>query len=162
MELVKNQKSLGFLNRLFWSQNLKTHPRHQQSTAILQARKVQTGGKIRTSLHAGEWVTSIDFSNAYFHIPIENQSRKYVRFHIQGQTYRFKALPFGLSTTPIEFKVVAKEDGFTQGYKNLPAPRCLVGKNQIPPSMSPAYTNSSSNFQEVHWLVNMQNMDPNI
>ena len=30
-------------------------------------------------------------------------------FHIQGQSYQFKALPFCLSTAPIEFTVVAKE-----------------------------------------------------
>ena len=32
-----------------------------------------------------------------------------MRFHIQGQSYLFKALPFGLSTAPMEFTVVAKE-----------------------------------------------------
>ena len=31
------------------------------------------------------------------------------RFHVQGRTYQFKALPFGLSTAPLEFTVVAKE-----------------------------------------------------
>ena len=34
---------------------------------------------------------------------------KYLRFHIQGRTYEFKALPFGLSTAPMEFTVVANE-----------------------------------------------------
>ena len=32
-----------------------------------------------------------------------------MRFHIQGETYPFKALPFDLSTAPMEFTVVAKE-----------------------------------------------------
>ena len=32
-----------------------------------------------------------------------------MRFHIQGQSYQFKALPFGLSTAPMEFTMVAKE-----------------------------------------------------
>ena len=32
-----------------------------------------------------------------------------MRFHIQDKTYQFKALPFGLSTAPMEFTVVAKE-----------------------------------------------------
>ena len=54
-------------------------------------------------------VTSVDFKDAYFHIPIQEQSRKYLRFHVEGQTYQFKALPFGLSTAPMEFTVVAKE-----------------------------------------------------
>ena len=33
----------------------------------------------------------------------------YMRFHLQGRSYQFKALPFGLSTAPMEFTVVAKE-----------------------------------------------------
>ena len=70
---------------------------------------MQTLETIRTSLQQGEWVTSIDSKDAYFHIPIQEQSRKCLRFHVQGQTYQFKALPFGLSTAPLEFTVVAKE-----------------------------------------------------
>ena len=70
---------------------------------------METPETIRTSLQVGEWVTSIDFKDTYFHIPIHSQSRKYMCFHIQGQSYQFKALPFGLSTAPMEFTVVAKE-----------------------------------------------------
>ena len=71
--------------------------------------KMETPETIRTSLQQGEWVTSVDFKDAYFHIPIQAQSRKYLRFHVEGQTYQFKALPFGLSTAPLEFTVIAKE-----------------------------------------------------
>ena len=71
--------------------------------------KIGTPETIRTSLQQREWVTSIDFKDAYFHIPIQEQCRKYLRFHIQGQSYQFKALPFGLSTAPMEFTVTAKE-----------------------------------------------------
>ena len=70
---------------------------------------METPETIRTSLQQGEWVTSIDFKDAYFHRPIQESSRKYLRFHVEGQTYQFKALPFGLSTAPMEFTVVAKE-----------------------------------------------------
>ena len=70
---------------------------------------METPETIRTSLQQGEWVTSVDFKDAYFHIPIQEQSRKYLRFHVQGRTYQFRALPFGLSTAPMEFTVVAKE-----------------------------------------------------
>ena len=70
---------------------------------------METPETIRTSLQQGEWVTSVDFKDAYFHIPIQEQSRKYLRFHAQGRTYQFKALPFGLSIAPMEFTVLAKE-----------------------------------------------------
>ena len=60
------------------------------------------------------------------------QFRKYLRFHIQGWAYQFKALPFGLSTAPMEFTVIPKEVK-------------LVGESQIPPGLSPTYTRTSKN-----------------
>ena len=72
---------------------------------------METPETIRTS-QVGEWVTSIDFKDAYFHIPIHSQSRKYMRFHIQDKTYQFKELPFGLSTAPMDVTVVVKEVKF--------------------------------------------------
>ena len=115
VELVQNQTSLGFYNRLFLvpKPNNKWRPILDLSSLNLFLKaekfKMETPETIRTSLQAGEWVRSIDFKDAYFHIPIHNQSRKYLRFHVQGQTYQFKALPFGLSTAPLEFTVVTKE-----------------------------------------------------
>ena len=97
---------------------------------------METPETIRTSLQTGEWVTSIDFKDAYFHIPIHSQSRKYMRFHVQGRSYQFKALPFGLSRAP----------GFTEGYKNPPVPRRLVGESHVPPILSPAYTDLGSSL----------------
>ena len=115
VEPVENQNSLGFYNRLFLvpKPNNRWRPVLDLSTlnTFLNTGsfKMETPETIRTSLQAGEWVTSIDFKDAYFHIPIHSQSRKYMRFHLQGRSYQFKALPFGLSTAPMEFTVVAKE-----------------------------------------------------
>ena len=104
---------------------------------------------IRTSLQAEEWVTSIDFKDAYFHIPIHSQSRKYMRFYVQGWSYQLKALPFGLSTAPMVFTVVAKVVklmALQRGYKNPPVPRRLFGESHIPPNLSPAYTDLGSSL----------------
>ena len=115
VEPVTNQTSLGFYNRLFLvpKPNNRWRPILDLSTLNTflntESFKMETQETIRSSLQVGEWVTSIDFKDAYFHIPIHSQSRKYMRFHIQGQSYQFKALPFGLSTAPMEFTVVAKE-----------------------------------------------------
>ena len=46
---------------------------------------METSETIRTSLQQGEWVTSIDFKDAYFHIPTQEQSRKYLRFSCPRQ-----------------------------------------------------------------------------
>ena len=115
VELVHNQTSLGFFNRLFLvpKPNNKWRPILDLSKLNLFLKvekfKMETPETIRTSLQQGEWVTSIDFKDAYFHIPIQEQSGKYLRFHVQGRTYQFKTLPFGLSTAPMEFTVLAKE-----------------------------------------------------
>ena len=118
VEPVENQNSLGFYNRLFlvpkpnnrWRPVLDLSTLNTLNTFLnTELFKMETPETIRTSLQAGEWVTSIDFKDAYFHIPIHSQSRKYMRFHLQGRSYQFKALPFGLSTAPMEFTVVAKE-----------------------------------------------------
>ena len=71
--------------------------------------KMETPETIRLSLQRGEWVTSLDFSDAYFHIPISQRSRKYLRFFLGKKAYQFTALPFGLATAPLEFAKVVKE-----------------------------------------------------
>ena len=115
IEKVTQPKSLAFLNRLFLvpKPNNKWRPILDLSALNKFLKvgtfKMETPETIRTSLHQGEWVTSIDFKDAYFHIPIHPQSRKYLRFHLLGQSYQFKALPFGLSTAPMEFTTVVKE-----------------------------------------------------
>ena len=40
-------------------------------------------------------------------------------------------------------------DGHTQGYKNPPIPRRLVGESQIPPGLSPAHSKSSENMLRI-------------
>ena len=155
VEPVSNQTSLGFYNRLFLvpKPNNKWRPILDLSNLNqflkVEKFKMETPETIRTSLLQGEWVTSVDFKDAYFHIPIQEQSRKYLRFRVQDRTYQFKALPFGLSTAPMEFTVVPKEvklNGHTQGYKNPPVPRQLVGESQIPPNLSPTYPNACQNM----------------
>ena len=154
VEPVANQNSLGFYNRLFLvpKPNNRWRPVLDLSTLNTflntESFKMETPETIRTSVQVGEWVTSIDFKDPYFHIPIHSQSRKYMRFHIQGQSYQFKALPFGLSTAPMEFSggQRGQTDGFTEGYKNPLVPRRLVGESYIPPNLSPAYTDLGSSL----------------
>ena len=67
---------------------------------------------IKTKDQAGEWVASIDLTDAYFHVPIHPKFQKYLRFHVQGQAYQFRALPFGIATAPLEFTRVVKEVKF--------------------------------------------------
>ena len=106
VEKVVIRSSLAFYNRLFLvlKLNNKWRPILDLSTLNLfletKIFKIETPETIRLSLQQGEWVTSLDFSDAYFHIPIAQRSRKYLRFHLNKVNYQFKALPFGLATAP--------------------------------------------------------------
>ena len=61
------------------------------------------------NLGSGKWVKALDFSEAYFQFPISSRSRKYLKFHLNRQTYHFTALPFSLAVAPLEFTRVVKE-----------------------------------------------------
>ena len=92
-------------------QQMEANPGLEQSKPFSQNRKIQDGNSgNHQNLSPTRTVGNlIDFKDAYFHVPIQEQSRKFLRFHVQGQTFQFKALPFGLSTAPMEFTVIAKE-----------------------------------------------------
>ena len=70
---------------------------------------METPESIRTSLIPGEWVSSIDLSDAYLHIPIHLHSRKYLRFCHRSQVFQFTSLPFGLAIAPQLFTMIVKE-----------------------------------------------------
>ena len=70
---------------------------------------METPESIRTSLIPGEWVSSIDLSDAYLHILIHPLSRKYLRFCHRSQVLHFTSLPFGLATAPKVFTMIIKE-----------------------------------------------------
>ena len=120
---------------------------------------METPETIRTSLQRGEWVTSIDFTDAYFHVPIQEQSRKYLRFHVQGQTYQFKALPFGLSTAPLEFMVIAKEVKLMAMHRGIRIHQYLddwLVRAKSHPVCLQHTRNLLKICQDLGWLVNME------
>ena len=54
-------------------------------------------------VHQGDWFTSIDLKDAYFHVAIIPKHRKYLRFSFQGIPYQYNRLPFGYSLAPCTF-----------------------------------------------------------
>lgn len=51
-------------------------------------------------LQKNDWFIIIDLKDAYFHISIKKNHRKYICFALKGVLYQFKSLPFSLSTAP--------------------------------------------------------------
>ena len=115
IERVENVKSLRFYSRLFLVP--KPHQRWRPVIDLsrlntflhIEKFKMETPESIRTSLIPGEWVLSIDLSDAYLHIPIHPNSRKYLRFCYRSQVFQFTSLPFGLATAPQVFAMIVKE-----------------------------------------------------
>jgi uncharacterized membrane protein (UPF0136 family) len=70
---------------------------------------METPQSVRAALKPGDWATSIDLTDAYFHVLIHRVHRKYLRFAWKEQVFQFRALPFGLSLAPWIFTRVVRE-----------------------------------------------------
>ena len=68
-----------------------------------QSFKMETVKSVRQAIRLDDWAVSIDLTDAYLHVPIHHQSRKYLRFVHEDQVYHFTALPFGMSLSPLIF-----------------------------------------------------------
>ena len=65
--------------------------------------RMETVHSVLHSLRPGDWMSSIDLRDAYFHIPIAQESRRFLRFVWKGKVFQFRALCFGLATAPQVF-----------------------------------------------------------
>ncbi|KAK2891979.1 hypothetical protein Q8A73_017644 [Channa argus] len=62
-----------------------------------------TTASVLRSMRPGDWLSSVDLKDAYFHIPVAMQHRKFLRFSFLGVRYQYNCLPFGYSLAPRTF-----------------------------------------------------------
>ena len=62
--------------------------------------RMETVKDVKSVLKPGMWGATVDMTDAYYHIGLHQDSRKYVRFMIDGKIYQFTALPMGLTSSP--------------------------------------------------------------
>ena len=86
LEKLKTTVGEGYPSRAQDSAGLKRDLSTLNLFLETKTFKMETPETIRLSLQQGEWVTLLDFSDAYFHIPIAQRSRKYLRFHLNKVT----------------------------------------------------------------------------
>lgn len=55
---------------------------------------------VQENLSPGDWVTSLDLSDAYYHIPLHPKFHKYVSFVFRDVKFFFIAMPMGLCSAP--------------------------------------------------------------
>ena len=123
---------------------------------------METPETIRTSLQAGEWVTSIDFKHTSTY-----------QFTVSpGSTCAFTSRVGPTSSSPSLWPVHSSHGvhsggqrgqtrGFSEGYKDPPVPRRLAGESLYPPHLSPAYSKHTlvTLCQELGWLVNKEKLE---
>ncbi len=63
---------------------------------------LRTADVIR-AVNTNDWFITIDLRDAYYHIPIVAHHRRFLRFYVNGVTYQFRVLPFGLALAPRTF-----------------------------------------------------------
>ena len=58
---------------------------------------------IKNEIRPGDLAVSVDLKDAYYHVPVAPSFKQYLRFCFKGQHFQFRALPFGLSSSPRAF-----------------------------------------------------------
>ncbi len=65
--------------------------------------KMLTFKQVMSLIRSEDWFVTIDLKDAYFHISILPQHRKFLRFAFRGKAYQYRVLPFGLALSPCTF-----------------------------------------------------------
>ena len=109
VERVQNRETPGFYSWIFLVPKKNGKFRLILDLSLLnryiekQTFKMETVKSVRQAMRLNDWAVSIDLTDAYLHVPIHRQSRKYLRFVHEDQVYHFSALPFGMSLSPLIF-----------------------------------------------------------
>ena len=80
-----------------------------------------TTSSVLSSVEKGDYAFKIDLQDAYFHVPIHPNSRKYLRFAFENRVYQFQVLPFGPKHSPSSFY------SFGAHGDSIPAPSGNLG-----------------------------------
>ena len=64
--------------------------------------------RLFTAIRPGDFFTSVDLKDAFFHVPVVPRHRKYLRFNFRGKVYQYCVLPFGMALSPRTFTVLVE------------------------------------------------------
>ena len=143
------KKSPGFYSHLFLVPKKTSDLRLIINLKLLnnhittEKSKMETQRAIRKALTQGDWVTSTDLRDAYFHIPVRPTARKYLHF-TQGP----------LLQPDLCAKRILQSHGDSGSHISLPKhqsshiPGRLAPQSQIVPTMLPIYCNNTAPNQQ--------------
>ena len=64
--------------------------------------------EVGQSIRHGDWSITIDLQDAFLHVPVHREYRRYLRFAWMERIYQFKRLPFGLTSSPQVFTDITR------------------------------------------------------
>ena len=102
-------QSPGFYSRLFLVQKASGSWRPIIDLSTLNGYvtsshfHMETPQSVLRSIRPGNWMVSLDLQDAYLQVPVHHDSRHHLRFVVEGRTYQFRVLCFGLTTAPQVF-----------------------------------------------------------
>ena len=59
---------------------------------------METPRSVLNSICPGDWMISLDLQDAYLQVPVHHDSRRFLRFVVDGKPFQFRVLCFGLTT----------------------------------------------------------------
>lgn len=107
--LEKSNGVMGFLSRLFPVQKADGGIRPifnlRGLNRYLHPRKFRLINhfKVPSFLQRGDFTAKLDLTQAYFHVPIKTQHRRFLSLISDGRVLQMTCLPFGLSSAPLTF-----------------------------------------------------------
>lgn len=70
--------------------------------------KMETIETVKSLIQCGDFLTSLDLTDAYFAVPIHSDFKKFLRFKWNEKLYEFQCLCFGLASAPRVFTKIMK------------------------------------------------------
>ena len=70
--------------------------------------KMEDLSQLKHIIQEGDWMCKLDLKDAYFTVPLDQDSRKFVRFQWKENPYEFMCLYFGLGPAPSVFTKLLK------------------------------------------------------
>jgi hypothetical protein len=169
IEIVKNATLPAFYSHLFVVAKPGGKWRPVIDLSVLNTHisapyfRMETARALRQSVLPGDFAVSLDLSDAYLHIMMHPSTKRYLRFAIDGVIYCFRALPFGLCTSPWIFtrvmdtlveSVRQKTSALISNYLDD-----ILQKHQDPVILRHDLVFLLSRLQELGFLVNKDKSD---
>lgn len=115
LEEVSNPNTPGYYGRLF----IRPKPNGKWRTIIdlsglnnyvqNETFRMETPKSIQNQMRQGMHATSIDLTDAYYHLLMAENHRDYLRVALFGKVFRFRAMPMGLNISARVFTKVTSD-----------------------------------------------------